>query len=71
MGEWSDYFESFPDEDPANQDDREEDGERFRIRQNYSSKFQAREQQVREAAKARKVKADTQKIVTAIGQEPH
>ena len=57
MGEWSDYFEDFPEENPANQPSyNTEDGDVLRARQNYSPEFRAREQQVSEAAKARKVK---------------
>lgn len=63
MGEWSDYFEDFPEENPANQQEynyNTVDGDELRARQNYSLKFRAREQQVSEAAKARKVKKATE-----------
>lgn len=56
MGEWSEYFEDFPEENPANQPDyNSESGDQIRARQNYSPEFRAREQQVREAAKARQI----------------
>lgn len=62
MGEWSDYFEDFPEENPANQRDYNPiNGDELRARQNYSTKFRTREQQVSEAAKARKVKINTEK----------
>ena len=57
MGEWSEYFEDFPEENPANwQEYSSSNGEELRAKQNYSPKFQAREQQVKEAATARKLK---------------
>lgn len=56
MGEWSEYFEDFPEENPANQQDyNSENADQIRARQNYSPEFRAREQQVREAAKARQI----------------
>ena len=62
MGEWSDYFEDFPEENPANQPQRNsEDGREIQEKQNYSPEFRAREQQVREAAKAREVKISMEK----------
>ena len=62
MGEWSDYFEDFPEENPANQGDYNAvDSGKLRAMQNYAPEFRARERQVSEAAKARKVKAGTDK----------
>ncbi|MBG6077990.1 hypothetical protein [Polaromonas sp. CG_9.11] len=62
MDEWSEYFEDFPEENPANQRDYNAvDENELRTQQNYSPKFRAREQQVSEAAKARKVKITTKK----------
>ena len=62
MGEWSDYFEDFPEENPANQPSyNTEDGDELRARQNYLPEFKAREHQVSEAAKARKVKTTIEK----------
>lgn len=62
MGEWSDYFEDFPEENPANQRDHNAIDERkVRASQNYSPEFRAREKQVSEAAAARKAQAGTDK----------
>jgi len=62
MGEWSDYFEDFPEENPANQQyGNSENSNEIRKRENYSPKFRAREQQVREAAMARQAKTPTEK----------
>ena len=62
MGEWSDYFEDFPEENPANQQHYNTvDGEEIRARGNYSPEFRAREMRVSEAAKARKIKSAAEK----------
>lgn len=61
MGEWSDYFEDFPEENPANQPDNNVgNGEELRARQTYSSEFVERERKVREAANARAGKSGQQ-----------
>jgi hypothetical protein len=60
MGEWSDYFEQFPDEDPANQpDDRAGDALRARVAReaNYSPELLAKmaeDRKLREEANARR-----------------
>ena len=60
MGEWSDYFEQFPDEDPANQlEDRAGDALRARVAREarYSPELLAKiaeERKAREEAKMRR-----------------
>jgi hypothetical protein len=60
MGEWSDYFEQFPDEDPANQpDDRAGDALRARVAREakYSPELLAKmaeDRKLREEAKVRR-----------------